>query len=641
METIDRSLLTFFLNALWQAPLAAGVAAVACRLMRNGPARHRHAVCVAALATALLLPLASVRRGSGDVKTFAVPGPSLTAPASELTPLAPKPAAAPAKANARQGIPLPRTAAWLLMGAYGLLVALRAGRFVIQAARTRRILRDAEPCSSTAVSRVSSRCAAAMEVECELRCSTGIAGPVTAGRTIILPAAMLAETSEAILTTAIGHEMAHIARRDFACNLLYEAIALPVWFHPATAWMRRQIDRTRELACDELVTGRLLEPGPYAESILSIAAGISGRRQPGYTLGVLDGDILEERITRLLHRPAANLKRARWMLAAGLAVLVVCIVGASSLAISARAQSLAQPEMKLAGQAYNSRDFAGAVSHFEKAVSLEPENVNARLFLANAYLRQYRAEGTFRATETEIAPLLQKAREQYLAVVNLDPKNLTGIFGLSSLLGMDRAKESREWMLKVIELDPKNKNAYYSAGVADWQMAYPKIRTAGGGQGPDMYRWIEDAGARSKLRAELLPAIEDGFRMLQIALDLDPQWSDPMAYMNLLARLKAPLADTPAEHDSLIALADQWVHQGAHREEGTSGHSNPAEQIDVDRARADGDPGSNSGSTPAASSTAGGSGEMAIRRSKAPLARKSRGRAFDIRSLSLNCAVVY
>ena len=27
-----------------------------------------------------------------------------------------------------------------------------------------------------------------------------------------------------MLTTAIGHEMAHIARRDFACNLLYELL---------------------------------------------------------------------------------------------------------------------------------------------------------------------------------------------------------------------------------------------------------------------------------------------------------------------------------------------------------------------------------------------------------------------------------
>ena len=109
-----------------------------------------------------------------------------------------------------------------------------------------------------------------------------------------------------ILTTAIGHEMAHIARRDFLCNLCYEAVALPVWFHPTTLWLRREIDRTRELACDELVTELLLEPAAYAESIVSDRGGNLGVRQPGYTLGVLDGDILEERIRRLLHRAAGE-----------------------------------------------------------------------------------------------------------------------------------------------------------------------------------------------------------------------------------------------------------------------------------------------------------------------------------------------
>ena len=62
MEMISRFLLTFLLNSLWQIPLVAAVAALACRLMRNGPAAHRHAVWVAALAAAVLLPLGSIRR---------------------------------------------------------------------------------------------------------------------------------------------------------------------------------------------------------------------------------------------------------------------------------------------------------------------------------------------------------------------------------------------------------------------------------------------------------------------------------------------------------------------------------------------------------------------------------------------------
>ena len=104
-------------------------------------------------------------------------------------------------------------------------------------------------------------------------------------------------------------------------------------------------------------------------------------------------------------------------------------------------------------------------------------------------------------------------------------------------------KESREWMLKAIEIDPKNKNAYYRPGwrTGRWRSA---LRDAGIGPGPDMYRGSRMPGHVRSCAGQLLPVIEDGFRMLQIALDLDPQFSDAMAYMNLLARLKAPLADT-------------------------------------------------------------------------------------------------
>jgi hypothetical protein len=61
MKTISPNLLTFLVNALWQVALVAGIAMLACRVMRQGPASHRHAVWVAALIAAVLLPLASVR----------------------------------------------------------------------------------------------------------------------------------------------------------------------------------------------------------------------------------------------------------------------------------------------------------------------------------------------------------------------------------------------------------------------------------------------------------------------------------------------------------------------------------------------------------------------------------------------------
>lgn len=120
----------------------------------------------------------------------------------------------------------------------------------------------------------------------ELLFSAQVSGPVTAGRTIILPESLLAEQSEDVLTTAIGHEMAHIARRDFACNLLYELLHLPVSFHPAAWLIRGGIERTREMASDELIIHRLIDAGAYARSIMSIATRMTALPRPGYTLGL-------------------------------------------------------------------------------------------------------------------------------------------------------------------------------------------------------------------------------------------------------------------------------------------------------------------------------------------------------------------
>ena len=330
METISRSLLTFLLNSLWQIPLAAAVAALVCRLMRNGPTSHRHAVWVAALVAAILLPLASVRTRSAGAH-------------SALRRLA----GGYARRRIRRCSGLPRrcprlrrrrpsrTISFAATTASILLCALpsvrplppRPSGLGLRPHRADPQPGAIPPQSQTALDRVWTRCQEAFGLTgVELLVSPQVSGPVTAGRAIILPESLLAEPSEDVLTTAIGHEMAHIARRDFACNLLYELLYLPIGFHPAAWLIRREIERTREMACDELVTHRLLDAGVYARSIMSIATGMMALPRPGYTLGVFDGDILEARIRRLVERPVANLKRARLLLATGLAALALCAV---------------------------------------------------------------------------------------------------------------------------------------------------------------------------------------------------------------------------------------------------------------------------------------------------------------------------
>ena len=121
------------------------------------------------------------------------------------------------------------------------------------------------------------------------------------------------------------------------------------------------------------------------------------------------------------------------MLATGLGALAVCVAIASGLAISARTQSAAQPDVKRGVEAFNSGDFRRAVEYFERAVSLDANYTNARLHLANALIRDFIVAGQKGADESAPAPLLQRAREQFSAVLPYDPKNVAATFGLVAL----------------------------------------------------------------------------------------------------------------------------------------------------------------------------------------------------------------
>jgi TonB family protein len=108
--------------------------------------------------------------------------------------------------------------------------------------------------------------------------------------------------SDEDVAAALAHECAHIRRRDFAKNLIYECVAAAVAYHPACWLMRRRIAETRELVCDEMAAGTAGDRPEYAASLLRLARAMAA--PAGYSggtpaIGVFDGDILEERIMRL------------------------------------------------------------------------------------------------------------------------------------------------------------------------------------------------------------------------------------------------------------------------------------------------------------------------------------------------------
>jgi TonB family protein len=360
METISRLVLSFLLNAAWQVALVAGVVAVGAQMLRNGPARYRHALWVMALGTSVLLPLSTV---PGSVRGNRKPwvGIAIAQEPSAVTMLPPVPPAVPVATQPRAARRLMdyfsrrdwpvEFSPWLpyaVLGCYSLLLLFRMARLCRAWDRTTEVRNSAQarPLPAWMASSVW-RCQVALGLgHVSILCSSRVAGPVALGARkplIILPASMLEGSSAEDWASTLCHEMAHIRRRDFLMNLVYELLYLPISFHPAGALIKRRIDQTRELACDEMAAGRILSTSAYARSLVNLsgrAAGLPVASGPDYTLGVFDANILEERVMTLLDkRPRASTRLAKVIFAAVLSALALVGTGATMFSLSVREKS--------------------------------------------------------------------------------------------------------------------------------------------------------------------------------------------------------------------------------------------------------------------------------------------------------------
>ena len=114
---------------------------------------------------------------------------------------------------------------------------------------------------------------------------------------------MIEQLPEADLSTVIAHEFAHMRRKDFMKNLLYELLCLPVSYHPLLWLTRARIMESREMVCDQMaasVTGT----NEYAQSLLRLASllltGTLGRTP--HTIGIFDANVFERRLMNVTEK---------------------------------------------------------------------------------------------------------------------------------------------------------------------------------------------------------------------------------------------------------------------------------------------------------------------------------------------------
>jgi TonB family protein len=299
--------LGYLLNSLWQVPLVFAAAWIAARLARPLGSRVEHRVWAGALILQAILPLCQfhlaglLSQAWGLVLSIfgnaAGGGTRVIISATAAAPMA-----------------IFRLPSWVipaLVIAYVCSVLYFGARLAWSLWRTIEMRRLAGPVDLSVPQLQSlDRCRRFFGIAdrgVEVAVSSSAAGPVTIGIrrwTLLLPPAFLDKIEAGDLDAVFAHECAHLRRRDFAKNLFFGIIALPVAWHPALWLTRMRLAETRELVCDAMAADAVAGRERYANSLLRLASMLSHRMAAEnlHAIGIFDANVFERRIMNLTRK---------------------------------------------------------------------------------------------------------------------------------------------------------------------------------------------------------------------------------------------------------------------------------------------------------------------------------------------------
>src|ERR1700675_931963 len=257
--------------------------------------------------------------------------------------------------------------------------------------------------------------------------------------------------------------------------------------------------------------------------------------------------------------------RSRFSRTASQAFAVVALLAVLSRVNKFRARDLLNKGVA----AFKEGQFDKSVEFFKEAKQLDPDLLNARLYLATAYASEY-IPG---APSEENKRHGEEAITEYKLVLERIPDNLNSIDGLASILyqmagqpfDQKKFEESKSYHQKHIALKPQDPPPYYSIGVIDWAIAYRgNTEMRADYNRAHINKQVKDTDplppdVRTAYTQKYGPLVDDGIASLKKATQINPEYDDAMTYLNLLYRRKADMVESTAERDALTKQADDLL----------------------------------------------------------------------------------
>ena len=214
--------------------------------------------------------------------------------------------------------------------------------------------------------------------------------------------------------------------------------------------------------------------------------------------------------------------------------------------------------------AFKSGQYADAAASFSVAARLDPGNEMAHLYLGTAYA--FQVVPNLLTPENKQTAL--SALAEFDAVLKIHPDNLSAIKQAASIdRDIQRYDDALAMEKRAVAINPNDAEAIYDIGYIDWDKANKNAIRVLTGDG------VTDDGkgnasllphACGELRAENTALVNDGIANLKRAIELKPDNSDAMQYLQLMYRRRADL--TCGDKTAIgadLKLADEWKRKAS------------------------------------------------------------------------------
>src|ERR1700730_13807380 len=210
-------------------------------------------------------------------------------------------------------------------------------------------------------------------------------------------------------------------------------------------------------------------------------------------------------------------KNHRLLLLAAVALAIFSSVGCDKLR--------ARDQLNKGVKSYKDNHYEQAIDHFQQAVRLDPTLINARMYLATAFLSQYIPQ----VDSPDNLRIAQQAIDEYQKVIDANPsrdQKVNSAKGIAYLyLNEKKWDEAKRYYRMASDLDPNDPEPYYSVGVIDWTACFqPRMEERSKlGRKPK-----ENLNPKKKdkkkvceeLKVKNPPAIQEGIDSLKKAIEI-------------------------------------------------------------------------------------------------------------------------